>query len=243
MGGRLRRRQPKNTRENRARLRRGRKESRADQTDTPCRSPIGRPLFLGHGSPRQPAKRKRKPFSFPGQTRRPRPAKSRVSGPTHSPPTDRGLLPGSRQPPRRPRPHGACWESRYPALLDPLPFGIPLGTPWGSIAAGAQAPHPQLRETQRCAHRVSRREPRSALSAPPHPVPGSLLSDRQRRREPQPGRRCAGALAQHLSPVRSRRAGPARGLRAAEARTSARRAGHVGSRRSQCAWPRRLVWG
>lgn len=193
------RRQPWHSRQNGARVRRGRKESPADPTDTPCRSPKGRSL-LARLAPRQPAK----PFSLPGQTRRPRRSKSRVSGPTHSPPTDPGRLPGSQQPPRRRRPHGACWESRCPALRDSLPFGIPPGTPGGSLPA----PHSQLQGPQErrpspgAAHRVSRKESRSA---PPEHV---------LRRTTWPRKRTSSAW----------RAGPARGLRAAGARTSARRA-------------------
>lgn len=45
-------------------VRRGWKESRADQTDTPCRSPKGRSLLLGCLTPREPAK----PFSTAVET-------------------------------------------------------------------------------------------------------------------------------------------------------------------------------
>lgn len=214
------RRQPWHSRQNGARVRRGRKESPADPTDTPCRSPKGRSL-LARLAPRQPAK----PFSLPGQTRRPRRSKSRVSGPTHSPPTDPGRLPGSQQPPRRRRPHGACWESRCPALRDSLPFGIPPGTPGSSLPA----PHSQLQGPQErrpspgAAHRVSRKESRSA--PPRNTFYGERLGH-------------ASALAPRGGRGQHEGSGPrGRARRHAEPR-------HVGrSRGSQCAWPRRLAWG
>lgn len=98
---------------------------RAEQTDTPCRLPPGRPLFLGRGAPRRPART----VSF-----------SRAAPPpSAAPPTRLHPTAASFPAPSRPRAEAPPLPAaargmpgvEVPPALDGLPFGVPLGTPCG----------------------------------------------------------------------------------------------------------------
>lgn len=194
----------------------------------PAAFPQGGLCFWDAGLPGGP----REPSPSPGQPRRPRPPHLLAS--IRPRPPSRLPAGPARRPRPSPPPPGACRESRSPRRSTASRSEFHLERRAGAIRRG---------RSPSALAAPGDRERTTPLAASPQLAPPRLTAaprrERRRRRRRCRRRRSSPAC----SPGRRGGRGRHEGLRAAVARTSARRARHVGRRGSQCAWPRRLVWG